>query len=87
MEAEILREAPEIDAVLTHIESEPATIEQPERWSRRIAEIEQALRAAARLLPEIVDVHEIMWAARASTFISPAIARCPTICPCSGCTR
>jgi hypothetical protein len=30
MEAEILREAPEIDSVLTHIESEPATIEQPE---------------------------------------------------------
>ena len=29
MEAEILREAPEIDSVLTHIESEPATIEQP----------------------------------------------------------
>ncbi len=29
LEAEILREAPEIDAVLTHIESEPATIEQP----------------------------------------------------------
>ena len=30
LEAEILRDAPEIDAVLTHIESEPATIEQPE---------------------------------------------------------
>ena len=30
MEAEILREVPEIDGVLTHIESEPATIEQPE---------------------------------------------------------
>ena len=30
MEAEILRNVPEIDSVLTHIESEPATIEQPE---------------------------------------------------------
>ena len=31
LEAEILRAAPEIDSVLTHIESEPATIEQPTR--------------------------------------------------------
>ena len=30
LEAEILRNVPEIDSVLTHIESEPATIEQPE---------------------------------------------------------
>ena len=30
LEAEILRKVPEIDSVLTHIESEPATIEQPE---------------------------------------------------------
>ncbi len=30
LEAEILRDVPEIDSVLTHIESEPATIEQPE---------------------------------------------------------
>jgi divalent metal cation (Fe/Co/Zn/Cd) transporter len=39
LEAEILREAPEIDGVLTHIESEPATIEQPEEMveeNRRI---------------------------------------------------
>ncbi len=33
MEAEILRNVPEIDSVLTHIESEPATIEQPEERS------------------------------------------------------
>jgi cation diffusion facilitator family transporter len=59
MEAEILREAPEIDAVLTHIESEPATIEQPEEMVEEDRKIEFALRTAAQLLPEIVDVHEI----------------------------
>jgi cation diffusion facilitator family transporter len=60
MEAEILREAPEIDAVLTHIESEPATIEQPEEMVEEDRRIESALRATAKLFPEILDVHEIL---------------------------
>ena len=60
MEAEILRAAPEIDAVLTHIESEPATIEQPEETVEEDRRIEVALRAAADLFPEVVDVHEIL---------------------------
>jgi len=59
LEAEILREVPEIDAVLTHIESEPATIEQPEEVVEVDRRIEQALRSTAAGLPEIVDVHEI----------------------------
>jgi cation diffusion facilitator family transporter len=59
MEAEILREAPEIDSVLTHIESEPATIEQPEEIVEVDRKIEIALRTSARLFPEITDVHEI----------------------------
>ena len=59
MEAEILREAPEIDSVLTHIESEPATIEQPEEIVEADRRIEEALRSAAGLFPEIADVHEI----------------------------
>jgi divalent metal cation (Fe/Co/Zn/Cd) transporter len=57
LEEEILREVPEIDAVLTHIESEPATIEQPREVEDR--RIELALRAAAANFPEIVDVHAI----------------------------
>jgi cation diffusion facilitator family transporter len=59
VEAEILREVPEIDAVLTHIESEPATIELPEvgEANRRI---ELALHTAAEQIPEILDVHEIL---------------------------
>ncbi len=60
MEAEILREAPEIDSVLTHIESEPATIEQPEETVVEDRKIEAALRAAASQFKEIVDVHEII---------------------------
>ncbi len=59
MEAEILRDAPEIDSVLTHIESEPATIEQPQEIVVDDRRIELALRAAAAQSPEIIDVHEL----------------------------
>jgi cation diffusion facilitator family transporter len=59
MEAEILHETPEIDSVLTHIESEPATIEQPEEVVVEDRRIEVALRAAAGSFDEIEDVHEI----------------------------
>jgi cation diffusion facilitator family transporter len=60
MEAEILREAPEIDSVLTHIESEPATIEQPQEIVELDRKIDFVLRRTAGYLPEIVDVHEIV---------------------------
>ena len=46
--------------MLTHIESEPATIEQPEEMVVEDRKIEQALRTATALFPEIVDVHEII---------------------------
>jgi cation diffusion facilitator family transporter len=59
MEAEILRNVPEVDSVLTHIESEPATIEQPEEELVEDRRLEQALRSAAAAFPEIVDVHAI----------------------------
>jgi len=59
LEEEILRETPEIDSVLTHIESEPATIEQPEVVVQEDQCIEQALRTAAAQFSEIIDVHEI----------------------------
>jgi cation diffusion facilitator family transporter len=60
LEAEILRETPEIDSILTHIESEPATIEQPGETIVEDRRLEVALRAAAAHSKEIVDVHEIM---------------------------
>ena len=59
LEAQILRATPEIDSVLTHIESEPATIEQPNEFVEADKKIEYALLKSARLFPEIVDVHEI----------------------------
>ena len=59
LEEEILHAAPEIDSVLTHIESEPATIEQPEEIVQEERDIEQALRSAAAQFSEIVDVHEL----------------------------
>jgi cation diffusion facilitator family transporter len=59
LEAEILREVPEIGSVLTHIESEPATIEQPEEIIVEDRRIEQALRSAAATEPEVADVHNI----------------------------
>jgi cation diffusion facilitator family transporter len=59
LETEILREVPEIDSVLSHIESEPATIEQPEEIVVEDRRIEQELRAAAAGLAEIADVHNI----------------------------
>ncbi len=58
LEEEIKRELPQVKTVLTHIESEPATIEAPvviERDRR----IEQLLRDAAVNVPEIVDIHEV----------------------------
>jgi cation diffusion facilitator family transporter len=60
LEAEIMREAPEIDSILTHIESEPATIEQPQELTEKDRRIEKALRDAASHYAEIVDVHQIM---------------------------
>ena len=60
IEAQILRAVPEIDSVLTHIESEPATIEQPEEVVEADRHIEQCLRTAAGEFPEILDVHEIV---------------------------
>ncbi|HEV2132841.1 MAG TPA: cation diffusion facilitator family transporter [Terracidiphilus sp.] len=59
LEAEILREVPEVDSVLTHIESEPATIELPEEIIEDDRRIAECLREAASHFPEISDVHEI----------------------------
>jgi cation diffusion facilitator family transporter len=58
LEEQMYRAAPEVSNVLTHIESEPATIEASAsiEQDRRL---EEDLRAVARTLPEIVDIHEV----------------------------
>jgi len=66
LEAEILLDVPELAAVLTHIESEPATIERPQligrdpRGEELTAHIQRLLSEVAREFPEIIDVHEVI---------------------------
>jgi cation diffusion facilitator family transporter len=57
LEADMRRDIPEISDILTHIESEPATIETLEELVSD-AELERRLRTAAEKFPEILDVHD-----------------------------
>ena len=58
IEDEIRHEVPQIASVLTHIESEPSTIELPVSIERD-RKIESHLRHAARRFPEVLDIHDI----------------------------
>ncbi len=58
LESEIQHDVPEISSILTHIESEPATIE-PGREVVRDAGLEQRLKAIAAQFPEIIDMHDL----------------------------
>ena len=58
MEDEIREEVPEIASILTHIESEPATIEPGEQIERN-ADLEGRLKAVAAEFPEILDTHDL----------------------------
>jgi cation diffusion facilitator family transporter len=60
LEAEMRRDVPEIADILTHIESEPATIERPEELVGD-AELEHRLKTVASQFPEILDVHEFIF--------------------------
>jgi len=82
LEAEILRETPEIDSVLTHIESEPATIEQPEEMVEEDRRIEKALRDAAAQYGEIVDVHQILVGRTSEHITLSCTARFQITCRC-----
>ncbi len=58
LEAEMRREVPEIASLLTHIESEPATIAAAAQVETS-QNLEQQLRNTASRFPEILDLHEI----------------------------
>jgi cation diffusion facilitator family transporter len=58
LETDMRREIPAITSILTHIESEPATIERPSSLDRD-RQLEQTLRNAATIFPEILDIHDI----------------------------
>ncbi len=60
LEAEMRQDVPEISEILTHIESEPATIERPEELVGD-AELEHRLKAVAAQFPEIMDVHDFVF--------------------------
>jgi cation diffusion facilitator family transporter len=58
LEAEMREEVPEISTILTHIESEPATIEPGDEIVRDPA-LERRLKAIAAEFPDVLDMHEI----------------------------
>jgi cation diffusion facilitator family transporter len=58
LEAEIRNEVPEISTILTHIESEPSTIE-PGGLPHSDAALERKLRPIVKEFPEVLDMHEV----------------------------
>ena len=58
LENDIRREVPAVDTVLTHIESEPATIAHPAQFEAN-EHLTAQLRKTAEAFPEILDIHEI----------------------------
>lgn len=60
LESEIRAEIPEIATILTHIESEPATIETGEQIVRE-PELERRLRKIVAEFPEVLDAHEFQF--------------------------
>jgi divalent metal cation (Fe/Co/Zn/Cd) transporter len=55
------RELPQIRSVLTHIESEPATIERPGGLDEDRSLEEQLRRTAAEVGDCVIDVHDIVF--------------------------
>ena len=60
LESEMRAEIPEISTILTHIESEPATIETGEQMVLEPG-LEQRLRGVVSEFPDVMDVHEFQF--------------------------
>lgn len=70
LEAEIQRDVPEISSILTHIESEPATIEAGDEIMRDRA-LERRLKAIAAEFPDVLDMHDLrIKRVRGRTYVS-----------------
>jgi cation diffusion facilitator family transporter len=70
LESEMRTEVPEITKILTHIESEPATIETGEEIVRE-PELERRLKEIVKEFPEVMDVHEFQFKkVRARLYVS-----------------
>jgi cation diffusion facilitator family transporter len=60
LESEIRQDVPEISSILTHIESEPSTIESGDEVVRDPG-LERRLKAVAAEFQEIVDMHDVTF--------------------------
>ena len=60
LEAEIREHVPEVSSILTHIESEPATIETTDAVMRDAA-LERKLKQVVAQFPEVIDAHEFTF--------------------------
>lgn len=70
LEAEIQRDVPEISSILTHIESEPATIEEGDEIMRDRA-LERRLKAISAEFPDVLDMHDLrIKRVRGRTYVS-----------------
>ena len=70
LESEIRREIPQISTILTHIESEPATIERPISLDRD-RQLELRLRRVAKSFPEVLDIHEVLVTRTGAASVEP----------------
>ncbi len=66
------QDVPEIANILTHIESEPATIETSDGLLR-VPSFERRLQAVTGGFPEVVDMHDLD---RSSAWAAACICRC-----------
>ena len=58
LEARIRHDVPEVSSILTHIESEPSTIEPGEQFQQH-ARLDELLKRVSGEFPEILDMHDI----------------------------
>ncbi|HUS18990.1 MAG TPA: cation-efflux pump [Terriglobales bacterium] len=59
LEAEMKSEIPEVTSILTHIESEPNTVEKGQEIVRD-PDLVARLRTIVREFPEVIDIHELV---------------------------
>ena len=60
LESEMREEIPEISSILTHIESEPATIETSDGLVEA-SNFERHIQMVSRSFPEVIDTHDLMF--------------------------
>jgi cation diffusion facilitator family transporter len=82
LEAEMRWEVPAISSILTHIESEPATIERPASLDVD-RNLEMRLRHAASNFPEILDIHDVFVTRRRARSVDPNEDHIQVTCHCT----